>query len=117
MKSIILILATAAVLATSAAARAQEAQALISARDGTVTSVVTTPALTLHDAFGAKGFDIDAKAFAGLAWDNGKLSGGLILSHRVPIAREVFGDIGLYSRWRAGNVADAGLFVGLGWKL
>ncbi|MGV3617949.1 MAG: hypothetical protein ACO1SV_21700 [Fimbriimonas sp.] len=91
---------------------------LVSARDGTVSQVVTSPPLTLHDVLGKKGLNVDLRAFSGVNLsDAGRPGAGVAVSFRRDISRELFADLGVYGRTQQDRKLDGGFFVSVGWRL
>jgi hypothetical protein len=90
---------------------------LVSAKHGDVSQVATTDLAQLTDTLGVKGLTVGVKAFGGLTFEGGKLQGGLALSVRRPISRELDADVGLFGRFTQGRASDAGLYLGFGWRI
>jgi hypothetical protein len=116
MKLIRSLLLIASGLALATITHAQVGTATLISAKGDVSQVATTKLATLHDFAGRKGLDLNVSAFAGFGFERGKAQGGIAVSHRLPVSRELFADLGIYGRFREGRASDGGLFVGFGWR-
>jgi len=111
-------IALIAILAITPNARADTGAAtLVSARHGDVSQVATVDVAQLTDTLGVKGLTVDVRAFGGLTFADSKLTGGLALSVRRPISRELDADVGLYGRFTQGRPSDAGLYLGFSFRI
>lgn len=104
-------------LATFSVGHAQDPAVLLSASRRDVSQVYSTKIFTAHDLLGTKGFDVDVRGFGGFTWSGGKLTGGIGLTHRMPLSREWFVDGGLYGQFVQGSAVDSGLYLGFGLRL
>lgn len=80
-----------------------------------ITTVTSYKMHTLHDVLGAKGFNLDIKAFAGRS-NKDRLVTGFALTYCRPVARELDLMVGLAARVDSGRAVSGGLYAGISWK-
>jgi len=86
-------------------------QTLISFRGG-VSQVLSQRVGTLHDFFGRHGLDVDVNVFGGFSFTAEGLTGGVSLTKRFNVSRELAADVGLYGQAIENKKLDFGIFIG-----
>lgn len=116
MKSLRVIGVSLALLAAVVCQAQQLSTHTLFSSSGSVSQVASAKLTTLTNVCGRKDWTLDVHGFGGLTYGSGRITGGIGLSRRVPFAREVDLDLGLYAQSVAGKRPDWGVFFGFTFK-
>lgn len=112
MKKLSLAIIATVVIMPSLSWSQTSTETLISLKHGTASQVAAVPLRTAD----VKGFTIDVKGFGGLAFDAGKLTGGLTATHDFALGPSAYLGFGGFGQLITGAPVDFGLSASLGFR-